>query len=137
MLSTKEIFLDYTLAELYACSNEILMSKENNLYDITIKLIHNKILESICVYDFYVYLYSCKKFDINNLENKWKELCLLYNIDYKKNKWLTDFNSISNPQNILSYTIAYLLSLKFTSKNYNDYKELLKKEISLEEIINI
>lgn len=130
LLSTKKIIFDTTLAELYACTNEILMSKNTIFEEFIIKSINNNILESICTFNFYEYIYKEKKFNQDKLEKKWKELCINYNIKYKPKKWLNDINSIENPQNILSYTIAYIIALKFTDKNYNYFKYIYNININ-------
>ena len=136
LLSTNKIHFDYTIAETYACINEILMSKHTNYLDNTIKLINNKILESICVFDFYNYLYDLKEFKIDEIEKEWERLHNKYNIPYKSMKWLIDFNSILNPQNIISYTIAYIISLNYIKKSYKDFKNICKSNITLNELIN-
>lgn len=136
LLITNEIILDTKISECYACINEILMSKNTLFYDFVIKSINNKILESICVFDFYNYLYKQKEFKTSKLENKWKKLTKKYKIKYKKGKWLTDYNSIENPQDILSYTIAYLIALTYKEKSYIEFTNICKSNITLNNIIN-
>ena len=132
------IYKDYAIPEFFACFNEILMSKETNFHDNVLKLINNKILESMCTYRFYEYLYSLDKFNKKKIEEKWQELCQIYNIKYKKEKWLEDFNSIENPQNILSYTIAYLVAFILKNEDYSTFITMYdNRELSLEELLKI
>ena len=138
LLSNNIIYKDYTIPEFFACFNEILMSKETNFHDNVLKLINNKILESMCTYRFYEYLYSLDKFNKKKIEEKWQELCQIYNIKYKKEKWLEDFNSIENPQNILSYTIAYLVAFILENEDYSTFITMYdNRELSLEELLKI
>lgn len=137
LVSTSKIHFDYTIAEIYACINEILMSKSTNYFDDTIKLINNKILESICTFDFYNYLYNLEEFNVNKIELEWENIHNKYGVPFKSMKWLTDFNSMLNPQNIISYTIAYIISLNYIKKSYKDFKNICKSNITLDEIINL
>lgn len=137
LLSNNKIYPDYALSEFFACSNEILMSKSLSIYDNVLKLISNKILESICTYDFYQYLYSLSFFDEDKIEKKWKELCQTYNIVYKKQKWLRDLNSIEKPQNIISYTIAYLACFIFIHYDYVDFIKICDNSFSIDSLLNI
>lgn len=137
LLSTNEFILDYTIAEIYACSNEILMSKNTPNSEFVIKFINNKIIESMCMFDFYKFLYQEDNFTQENLDYHWKKICKKYNCPYKQGKYLNDINCLEKPQNILSYTISYLISLKFSSKNYNDFLNICKKNINLANLLNL
>ena len=103
------------------------MAQENNLENLVIKLINNKILESFAMYNIYCYLISNNFSDINIIEKKWKKICKEYNIKYIKQKWMLDYNSLENPQNILSYTIAYIYALNYKNKNYKHFLNFCHK----------
>ena len=141
MISTKKILRNYTNAETCACINEKVMAQENNLEDLVIKLINNKILESFAMYNIYCYLISNNFSDINIIEKKWKAICKEYNIKYIKQKWMLDYNSLENPQNILSYTIAYIYALNYKNKNYKQFLNFCHKlnhtNISVKKLKNL
>lgn len=135
MIGTKRICKSYINAEVCACINEKLMAKENNLEDFAIKLMNNKILESFAMYNMYCFLAKSDLSSISKIENEWIRICQKYNVKYKERKWMLDYNSLENPQNIIAYTIAYIYALNCKVRSSNDFLKTCNKLINENEWI--